>query len=85
MLKKYLFYDAKGVNDDELKAVKLLEKWLENQTQKDHLKKLTTNDALEFQKYLRQLISRTKTGGDDVIFQSAYNNEINKVTINPNF
>ena len=83
--KKYLFYDAKGVNDDELKAVRLLEQWLENQTQKVELEKLTTNDFYEFKKYLTLLISRTKTGGDDVIFKSAYNNNVKKVTIDPNF
>jgi hypothetical protein len=85
-VKKYLFYDAKSfTGDDELKAVRLLEQWLENQTQKVELEKLTTNDALEFQKYLRLLILRTKTGEDEVTFKSAYNNEVNNVTINPNF
>ena len=84
-VKKYLFYDATGGNDDELKAVKLLEQWLENQTQKVELEKLTTNDFYEFKKYYQLLISRTKTGGDDVIFKSAYNDKVKKVTIDPNF
>jgi hypothetical protein len=49
---QYLFYDAKGGNDDELKAVKLLEQWLENQTQKVQYEKLTDKDkASEFSKY----------------------------------
>ena len=82
---QYLFYDATGGNDDELKAVRLLEQWLENQTQKVELEKLTTNDFYEFKKYYQLLISRTKTGGDDVIFKSAYNDKVKKVTINPNF
>ena len=81
----FLFWDAKGGNDDELKAVRLLEQWLKNQDQKVELEKLTTNDFYEFQKYLQLLISRTKTGGDDVIFKSAYNDKVKKVTINPNF
>jgi len=86
-VKKYLFYDAKGVNDDELEAVKLLEKWLENQTQKDQYKKLTDKDKEEFQKYLNLLISATKgdTIYDEIIFKSAYNDKVKKVTINPNF
>jgi hypothetical protein len=84
-VKKYLFYDAKGANDDELEAVKLLEQWLENQTQKVYYEKLTTNDALEFQKSLRLLISRTKTGGDEITFESRYNDEVKKVTIDPDF
>ena len=82
---QYLFYDATGGNDDELKAVRLLEQWLENQTQKVELEKLTTNDFYQFKKYLQLLISRTKTGGDDVIFKSAYNDKVKKVTIDPNF
>ena len=84
--KKYLFYDVSSVGgDDELKAVRLLEQWLENQTQKVELEKLTTNDFYEFKKYYQLLISRTKTGGDDVIFKSAYNDKVKKVTIDPNF
>ena len=83
---KFLFYDVSSVGgDDELKAVELLEQWLENQTQKVELEKLTTNDFYEFKKYYQLLISRTKTGGDDVIFKSAYNNKVKKVTIDPNF
>jgi hypothetical protein len=84
---QYLFYDAKGGNDDELKAVKLLEQWLENQTQKVELEKLTDKDKKEFQKYLKRLISSTKgdTIYDEITFQSADNNKVKKVTINPNF
>jgi hypothetical protein len=81
----HLFYDAKGGNDDELKAVKLLEQWLKNQTQKVEYEKLTDKDKEEFSKYKDLLISRTKTRGNDVIFQSKHNDKVKKVTINPNF
>jgi hypothetical protein len=82
---QYLFYDAKGGNDDELKAVKLLEQWLENQTQKVELEKLTDKDKKEFSNYKDLLISRTKTRGNDVTFQSKHNDKVKKVTIDPNF
>ena len=81
-----LFYDVSSAGgDDELKAVRLLEKWLENQTQKVQYEKLTDKDKEEFNKYKNQLISRTKTKGNDVIFKSEYNDKVNRVTINPNF
>ena len=81
-----LFYDVSSAGgDDELKAVRLLEKWLENQTQKVEYEKLTDKDKEEFSKYKNQLISRTKTRGDEVIFNSSYNNEVKKVTIDPDF
>ena len=83
---KPLFYDVSSAGgDDELKAVRLLEKWLENQTQKVEYEKLTDKDKEEFSKYKNQLISRTKTRGDEVIFNSSYNNEVKKVTIDPDF
>jgi hypothetical protein len=81
----YLFWDAKGGNDDELKAVKLLEQWLKKPNQKVEYEKLTDKDKKEFSKYKDLLISRTKTRGNDVTFQSAHNDKVKKVTINPNF
>jgi hypothetical protein len=83
---KPLFYDVSSAGgDDELKAVKLLEQWLKNQTQKVEYEKLTDKDKEEFSKYKNQLISRTKTRGDDVIFKSKHNDKVKKVTIDPNF
>jgi hypothetical protein len=62
--KNHLFYDVSSAGgDDELKAVKLLEQWLKNQTQKVEYEKLTDKDKEEFSKYKNQLISRTKTRG----------------------
>ena len=82
-----LFWDEKGVlNDDEEKAVKLLEQWLKKPNQKVQYEKLTDKDKVEFQKYLKLLIDRTVFPPHlDVIFQSADNNNVKKVTINPNF
>jgi hypothetical protein len=85
--KKYLFYDAKGIlfNDDEILAVELLEQWLKKPNQKVELEKLTDKDKKEFSNYKDLLISRTKTRGNDVTFQSKHNDKVKKVTINPNF
>ena len=82
-----LFWDAKGfTNDSEEKAVELLKQWLKKPNQKVQYEKLTDKDKVEFQKYLKLLIDRTVFPPHlDVIFQSADNDKVNKVTINPNF
>jgi hypothetical protein len=84
-VKKYLFHDAVGGNDDELLAVELLEQWLKKPNQKVELEKLTDKDKKEFSNYKDLLISRTKTRGNDVTFQSKHNDKVKKVTIDPNF
>ena len=66
--------------------MELLKQWLKKPNQKVQYEKLTDKDKVEFQKYLKLLIDRTVFPPHlDVIFQSADNDKVNKVTIKPNF
>jgi hypothetical protein len=82
---KYLFYNYKGGNDDEEGAVEAVKNWMKKSEQQNLLNKLTDNDREQFNKYLTQLYTRTRTGGDDVTFKSAYNKRVKDKTIDPDF
>jgi len=82
---KYLFYSYKGGNDNEDEAVETAKNWIKKSEQQTLLDELTKDDRAQFNKYLSQLYNRTKNGGDNVTFQSAYNKRVKDKTIDPNF
>jgi hypothetical protein len=82
---KPLLDSYKGGNDDEDGAVESVKNWFKKPEQQSSLDKLTDKDREQFNKYLIQLYSRTKYGGDNVTFKSAYNKKVKDKTINPNF
>lgn len=82
---KYLFYNYKGANDDEDKAVEAAKNWMKKSEQQNLLNKLTDKDREQFNKYLIQLYQRTKYGGNNVTFKSAYNKKVKDKTIDPDF
>ena len=75
----------KGANDDEDKAVAAVKNWFNRADQQTLYKKMTYDDQDQFTKYLYQLYTRTKAGGADVTFKSAYNSKVKDKTIDPDF
>jgi len=82
---KYLFYNYKGANDDEDGAVEAAKNWMKKSEQQNLLNKLTDKDREQFNKYLIQLYQRTKYGGNNITFKSAYNKKVKDKTIDPDF
>jgi len=82
---KPLFEKYKGINDDEDLAIKAAKAWFNKSEQQKLYQKMTYNDQDQFKKYLFELYTRTRSGGDPVTFKSYYNNDVNKRTINPDF
>ena len=83
---KPLFQKYKGnINDDEELAVDAAKAWFNKSDQQKLYQKMTYNDQDQFTKYLFELYSRTKTGGEPVTFKSYYNDKVKERTINPDF
>ena len=81
-----LYQKYKGnVNDDDELAVNAAKAWFNKSDQQKLYQKMTYNDQDQFTKYLFELYSRTKTGGDPVTFKSYYNDKVKERTINPDF